>query len=91
MNNEIKVVDCQVKAFDTVRVSESCTPEYDRDDGRVRAAYPASAEDEREYVFSIYRFGDDETFTVPSGSKILDYAEGVAHVLTPVEAYGGDE
>ena len=90
---EIRVIDRHVEAFDTVAVSESATPKYDRDDGRIRAAYPVDASDEREYVFSIYRYGDAETFEVSDGSKILDYGEGIAHVLTPKDAYesGGDE
>jgi len=85
---EVRVVDRHVEAFDSVEVSESATPHYDRDDGRIRCAYPADADDEREYVFSIYRYGDAETFEVADGAKILDYAEGVAHVLTPADAYG---
>jgi len=91
--SEIRVIDLYVEAFDRVEVSESATPKYDRDDGRIRAAYPASADDEREYVFSIYRYGDADTFEVAEGAKVLDYAGGVAHVLTPASAYesGGDE
>jgi len=88
--SEIKVIDRHVEAFDTVSVSESATPKYDRDDGRIRAAYPANADDEREYVFSIYRYGDADTFSVAEGAKILDYGEGVAHVLTPADAYEGE-
>ncbi|PAU83525.1 hypothetical protein CK500_08385 [Halorubrum salipaludis] len=90
MSNEIRVVDRQISAFDTVEVSESATPTYDRDDGRLRAAYTANADDEREYVFSIYRYGDADTFSVADGAKILDYGEGVAHVLTPADAYEGE-
>lgn len=88
---EIRIVDRHVEAFDYVRVSESATPKYDRDDGRIRVAYPAGADDEREYVFSIYRYGDADTFEVADGSKILDYGEGIAHVLTPADAYRGNE
>ncbi|MDL0145304.1 hypothetical protein [Halobacterium salinarum] len=90
MSSEIHVIDRQVSAFDRVEVSESATPTYDRDDGRLRAAYPANSDDEREYVFSIYRYGDANTFEVADGAKILDYGEGVAHVLTPADAYEGE-
>lgn len=89
--SEIRVIDRHVEAFDTVSVSEKATPKYDRNDGRIRAAYPADASDEQEYVFSIYRYGDADTFEVADGAKILDYGEGVAHVLTPADAYEGDE
>lgn len=85
---KIHVIDRQISAFDQVEVSETATPTYDREDGRLRCAYPASAEDEREYVFSIYRYGDADTFEVADGAKVLDYTEGVAHVLTPADAYG---
>ncbi|MDL0120381.1 hypothetical protein PNQ29_11690 [Halobacterium salinarum] len=69
-------------------MSESATPTYDRDDGRLRAAYSANSDDEREYVFSVYRYSDADTFEVADGSKVLDYGDGVAHVLTPADAYG---
>ena len=88
---EIRVIDRQVDAFDRVEVSESARPKYDRDDGRIRVAYPADADDEREYVFSLYRYGDGDTLEVVDGAKVLDYAGGVAHVLTPASAYGGGE
>jgi hypothetical protein len=90
MSSEIRVIDRQVKAFDRVKVSESASPKYDRNDGRLRTAYPANSDDEREYVFSIYQYGDADTFSVADGAKILDYAEGVAHVLTPTDAYEGE-
>jgi hypothetical protein len=89
MSNDIQVVDERIETFDTVAIPESATPKYDRDDGRIRAAFPADSE-LKEYVFSVYRYGDADTFSVVDGAKILDYAEGVAHVLNPKEAYGDD-
>lgn len=90
MSSEIRVIDRQVSAFDRVEVSESATPSYDRDDGRLRAAYSANSDDEREYVFSVYRYSDSDTFEVADGAKVLDYGDGVAHVLTPADAYEGE-
>jgi len=90
MTNEIRVIDHQISAFDHVEVSESATPTYDRKDGHLRVAYPANSDDEREYVFSIYRYGDADTFSVADGAKVLEYGEGVAYVLTPADAYGGE-
>ena len=90
MSSEVRVIDRQISAFDRVEVSESASPKYDREDGRLRAAYSANSDDEREYVFSIYRYGDADTFEVADGAKVLDYAEGVAHVLTPADAYEGE-
>lgn len=90
MSNEIRVIDRQISIFDRIEVSESATPTYDRDEGRLQAAYPAEKDDEREYVFSIYHYGDAELFEVADGAKVLDYGEGVAHVLTPADAYEGE-
>jgi len=83
----LRVIDKQIEVFEPVTVSVDCTPEYD--DGRLTVAY-AENDDEREYVFSVYRFEDSDTFEVPEGSKICNFTGDMAHVLTPIEAYEGD-
>ena len=90
MSSEIRVIDEQIESFDTVEIPESATPKYDRDDGRIRVAFSTDSDDMREYVFSVYRYGDADTFSVADGAKVLDYGEGIAHVLTPADAYGDD-
>ncbi|REA01260.1 hypothetical protein DEQ92_18090 [Haloferax sp. Atlit-6N] len=91
MSSKVHVIDQQIEPFDTLSISKSATPNYDRENGRIRVAYPADTDDQQEYVFSVYRYGDANTFEVADGAKVLDYGEGVAYVLTPANAYGGDD